>query len=143
MKMKEKPEINFFTEGINYTLNGKKKEERLVRKIIADSEKKLDKINIVFCTDAIIKRINKEFLKRNYETDVISFYYTEEKIGEIYISIETVKINSSDYNEKFEHELNRVIIHGALHVVGYLDYSEEDRDIMKEKEEEYLKFIRN
>jgi probable rRNA maturation factor len=100
-------------------------------------------INYIFTDDKEILRINNEFLKHNYFTDVITFDYSEsdELSGEIYISIETVKRNSLKYNVKANVELRRVMVHGILHLCGYGDIKEEEISTMREREERYLKLF--
>jgi rRNA maturation RNase YbeY len=84
--------------------------------------------------------MNKEFLKHNYYTDVIAFGYNENKIvnGEIYISINTVKINSHNYKVSLRNELIRVMIHGTLHLCGYKDDKDENKASMKDIEDRWM-----
>jgi rRNA maturation RNase YbeY len=97
-------------------------------------------INVIFTDNKQIRKLNREYLNRNYNTDVIAFNYNErEKInGDIYISIDTVKSNTALYSTNFTEELLRVIMHGLLHLIGYDDRSPELKKIMQEKEEAYL-----
>lgn len=93
--------------------------------------------------DREIRKINKEFLKHNYNTDVIAFNYNEGNIlnGEIYISIETVKKNSVNYKVSSTEEFIRVMIHGTLHLCGYDDKSSVERKIMIQKGEDWISGI--
>ncbi len=93
--------------------------------------------------DREIRKINKEFLKHNYNTDVIAFNYNEGNIlnGEIYISIETVKKNSVNYKVSCTEEFIRVMIHGTLHLCGYDDKSSVERKIMIQKGEDWISGI--
>jgi rRNA maturation RNase YbeY len=97
-------------------------------------------INIIFSTDEYLYDLNRIYLNHDYYTDVITFPYNEpNKIsGDIFISIERVKENAQTYNTTFLNELNRVIIHGILHLIGYNDKTEEEQKIMRQKEDFYL-----
>ena len=99
-------------------------------------------LQIVFCDDQYLLDINKSFLNHNYFTDIITFDLsdskTSPKIGEIYISIDTVKEHAVLYNTTTYKELHRVIFHGVLHLCGYKDKSKKDFNLMKQKEDYYL-----
>ena len=94
----------------------------------------------VFCNDQFLLEKNIKYLNHNTLTDVISFdYSTKNKIhGDILISVERVKENARLYNQKFSTELNRVMAHGLLHLLGYKDKSEAEAKIMRSKENYYL-----
>ena len=84
--------------------------------------------------------MNREYLNHNYHTDVITFDYTDEDIisGDVFISVEQVKKNAHFYRVDAEEEIRRVMIHGVLHLMGYMDSSSEEKEIMREKENEAL-----
>lgn len=98
-------------------------------------------IEFVFTDDADILNINRQFLKHNYFTDVITFDYTEESriSGEIYISIDSVRKNAVLFSVSISAEFRRVMVHGILHLCGYGDSTDEEIVRMREKEEHYLK----
>ncbi len=100
----------------------------------------LGEINYIFCNDEYLHKINVEFLQHDTFTDIISFDYTlgKEINGDIFISIERVKENSNEYATSFQDELNRVIIHGVLHYLGLKDKTEEEKEKMRQKENECL-----
>ncbi len=102
-------------------------------------------LDYFFIDDNSQKKINSEFLEHHYNTDVITFDYTLEDIvtGEIYIAIETVKRNSEIYKTGFKQEYMRVMLHGMLHLLGYNDKSKEEQQLMREKEEFYLKMMKD
>lgn len=101
----------------------------------------IDRIKIIFCSDDFLIRINREFLNHNYFTDIITFPESKGKYvkGEIYISVERVRENSQIYKTDFDEELNRVLIHGILHLVNYSDITKSEKFKMTSKENYYLK----
>ncbi len=97
-------------------------------------------ITVIYCSDEYLLSVNKSFLGRDYYTDVITFNYAEGNTisGDIFISIERIRENSDEYEVDFFDELDRVIIHGILHLVGYNDDNDDDSKIMRGKEDFYL-----
>lgn len=97
-------------------------------------------INYIFCDDEYLLKLNVEFLNHDTLTDIISFDYTLGKQinGDVYISIERVEDNATDFKVDFLSELNRVMVHGILHYCGYKDKSEEDEKLMRTKENYYI-----
>ncbi len=97
-------------------------------------------ITIVFCSDDYLLEVNKTYLSHDYYTDVITFDYSEGyKIsGDIMISVDRVVENSKIYSVDFINELDRVIIHGILHLIGYSDYDYQSKYQMKQKEDYFL-----
>lgn len=132
--------INFNYET-DFALNN----EDALSKWIVDCIKKeghsLEEINYIFCDDEYLYKLNVEFLNHDTLTDIISFDYSVGKIiqGDIFISVERVEENATDFNVPFVEELHRVIIHGVLHYCGYKDKTPEDAFLMREKENFYLK----
>ena len=98
-------------------------------------------LNFIITGDNNIREINREFLKRDTFTDVIAFDYgSRNKVnGEVYISIDTVRINANNYKVSFKSELLRVIIHGTLHLCGYRDKEDEQKQVMHKVEEKWLR----
>lgn len=98
-------------------------------------------LNFIFTNNKSIKEINLEFLKHNRYTDVIAFDYSDDKIinGEIYISVETVRGNATNYKVSLEDEMLRVMIHGTLHLCGYKDKLSGQRSRMRDMENKWLK----
>jgi rRNA maturation RNase YbeY len=112
-------------------------------KVISSEMKNEGEINYIFCDDDYLLEINQQYLSHDTLTDIISFDYSigNELHGDIFISIERVRENASDFNVIFEEELKRVMAHGILHYCGYKDKSENDEKIMREKEEEKMKMF--
>lgn len=120
-------------------------DERIISDLIntiTDEEKlSLKELNLIFCNDDYLLKINREFLKRDYLTDIISFYYPDEKApqSELYISVDRIKENYKQYSKNFNSELLRVIAHGVLHLCGYEDSTTEEENFMRKKESYYIK----
>ena len=114
-----------------------------LKKVVASEHKKIGEIVFVFCNDNYLLRKNIEFLKHDTLTDVITFNYcdAEQISGDILISVERVRENSKIFKTKFSIELNRVMVHGLLHLLGYDDKTQPDTKIMRAKEEFYLSNI--
>ena len=100
----------------------------------------LGEITIVFMNDNELLEYNKEYLKHNYYTDIITFDYTESGVvsGDLLISIDRVRDNASSLSQSFINELHRVCVHGVLHLLGYKDKTPEDQKDMRAKEDFYL-----
>jgi rRNA maturation RNase YbeY len=111
-----------------------------ISKAISEESCREGEINYIFCSDDYLHKINLDFLAHDTLTDIISFDYSvgKELHGDIYISIDRVKDNASDFKVLFTDELARVIIHGVLHYCGYKDKSPEDAKVMRSKEDYYL-----
>ena len=114
-----------------------------ISKVIVSENKSEGEINFIFCDDDYLLEINKQHLNHDTLTDVISFDYSlgNELSGDVFISIERVQDNAKDFKVSFTEELNRVMIHGILHYCGYKDKTEEDKRLMRNKEDEKLKLF--
>ena len=124
----------------SFTLKNKRKIKNWLKDTIVNEKKKVGDINYIFCSKEYLKKMNNDYLSKNYETDVISFDFSKDnKIsGDIYISSETVKKNSIIFNVGFNNELKRVMVHGLLHLLNYNDKSKQELKIMREKENFYI-----
>jgi rRNA maturation RNase YbeY len=111
--------------------------------VILSENKKEGEINYIFCDDNYLLDINQQYLDHDTLTDIISFDYSvgNEINGDVFISVERVKENASDYNVTFHEEIQRVLVHGILHYCGYKDKTESDERIMRSKEEEKMKMF--
>ena len=110
-------------------------------KLAAESEiRRIGNISIIFCSDNYVLDINQKYLQHDYFTDIITFDYCEgdRLSGDLFISVDSVRENSVEFGTEFKDELNRVIIHGLLHLVGYDDHTEKDIKLMRSKENYYL-----
>ncbi|MGN1225906.1 MAG: rRNA maturation RNase YbeY [Candidatus Cryptobacteroides sp.] len=132
--------IRYFQEDIKFELKGKALNNKWL-KFVAESEiRRIGDINIIFCSDHYILDVNMRYLQHDYFTDIITFDYCEKNIlsGDLFISIDSVRENAEFYGTEFSDELNRVMVHGILHLIGYDDHSEEDIAQMRAKENYYL-----
>lgn len=136
--------IIFNAEEIDFQLENEYAVCKWIDEVIRREAKKLGSINYIFCTDDYLHALNVEYLEHDTLTDVITFPYNENPIeGDIFISIDRVRDNANDLKVPFQNELFRVIIHGALHLCGYLDETDEQEEAMRNKEDECLKLYFN
>lgn len=136
--------IHFFEEDISFQLEEPNKIINWVQEIINQHQQSLEEINYIFCSDSYLLNINQEYLNHDTFTDIVTFNNSEEanKIeSDIFISIDRIKENANSYNKSFEHELYRVMIHGVLHLLGFDDKTEEEKSVMREKEEACLSLL--
>ena len=132
--------ISYFFEDTDFLFKKKTINNKWL-KLVAESEiRRVGQINIIFCSDNYILDINQQYLQHDYFTDIITFDYCEGDVlsGDLFISVDTVRENAIEYGTEFEDELNRVIVHGVLHLIGYDDHCEEDVAQMRKKEDYYL-----
>ncbi|WP_422106653.1 rRNA maturation RNase YbeY [Winogradskyella sp.] len=131
--------INFHYET-DFELEGPDLISLWISNTITEEHCREGEINYIFCSDDYLHKINLEFLNHDTLTDIISFDYSvgKELHGDIYISVDRVKENTTEFGTSFQDELARVMIHGILHYCGYKDKSQEDAKLMRRKEDYYL-----
>jgi len=132
--------IKIFYDEVKYRIQSVKKIKELIIKVIGNEGKIPGDLNFIFTNDNRIREINCEFLKRDNFTDVIAFDYGDDNVvnGEIYISTDTVKRNSINYNVSFKNEILRVIIHGTLHLCGYRDKTVKEKEMIHSLEDRWI-----
>jgi rRNA maturation RNase YbeY len=108
--------------------------------LIIQEGKKAGKINYIFKSDEGLLKVNQDFLKHDYYTDVITFDYVKGKTisGDIFVSLPRISDNAKSHQKDFNSELHRVLAHGLLHLCGYKDKTSEDQTEMRNKEDFYL-----
>ena len=128
--------ISYNYENVEYTSFADRKTSDWIKNTAALYGKKIGDISYVFCTDERILEVNRQFLQHDYYTDIITFDYSGHGIisGDIFISLDTIKSNALKFEERFEKELHRVIIHGILHLCGQNDKTPEEQTEMTRKE---------
>lgn len=136
----EESVIFFESEDIDFQLLEGTKTKDWILKIIEKENKELIQLTYIFCSDAHLLEINKEYLNHDTFTDIITFPYLDPPHveGDVFISIDRVKENAKEFNTSFDEELRRVMIHGVLHLCGYPDKTEAEATIMRNKEGEAL-----
>jgi probable rRNA maturation factor len=135
-----KSAIYFFFET-PVTLKDRTGLKKQISSVFRKEGVKLGGLNYIFCTDKRLLKINQDFLKHDYYTDIITFEINPKGQpieGEIYISVDRVKENAHLLGISFKQELLRVILHGALHLCGYKDKTPSQIKEIRQKEEFYL-----
>jgi len=135
--------IQYFNEDVPLPKIKKRNSTKWIRETILSEEKRVGDISFIFCSDNYLLEVNKTYLDHDYFTDIITFDYVEGALinGDIFISVDRVLDNSVEFKTTFENELNRILIHGILHLLGYKDKNKKDKLLMTEKEEFYLKLL--
>jgi len=132
----------FFNDlDIKSSLLHKRKFKGFITKIFRDENRRLERVDIIFCSDAYLLKLNKKFLNHNFYTDTLTFVLSKANellLGEVYISINRIKANSNDFRDTYQNELARVVIHGCLHLCGYADKPKKEALLMIKRQEEYL-----
>lgn len=158
--------ISFNNEDIQFNLRNKTKLKNWIVSTIEKKKQKAGDISFVFCSDAFLLEMNKEYLNHDTYTDIITFDYSSDErfstplevttkggkpkmkktsapiSGDIFISIDRVKDNAKNFSKSFEDELHRVIIHGVLHLLGYKDKTKNAKAEMRKQEDLCLKAIK-
>ena len=135
------PAISFFEEDIAFKLKNKTLVRQWITDTIIAEGFKLKELNYIFCSDAYLLEINKQYLDHDTYTDIVTFDNSEEEgkiVSDIFISIERIRENAIKFNVTETTELHRVIIHGALHLLGYKDKAPAEKQKMTQKEDFYL-----
>lgn len=132
--------VRFMSIDSKAALGRKKRLKEWIAAAIENEMLEFSDIVIAFCSDSYIVAENVRFLSHNYPTDIITFDYCQGEIvtGDLLISTDTVKRNARQYGVTFEREMQRVIIHGVLHLCGYGDKSEKEQLVMSAREDYYL-----
>jgi len=135
--------IKIFYDKTSFRVKGWRKIKNVIGKVIRNEKMVSGDLSFILTDDVTLRNINIQFLEHDYNTDVITFNYNEDKIvnGEVYISIDTVKDNTINYNVSLQSEVRRVVIHGVLHLVGYDDKTDQQKTVMREMEDLWLKEI--
>ncbi|MEN6588187.1 MAG: rRNA maturation RNase YbeY [Proteiniphilum sp.] len=137
--------ITFQTENVALPKIKKRETTNWLKTVAERYHKKTGEIAYLFCNDAKILEINRQYLQHDFYTDIITFDYSEGNIisGDIFISLDTVRSNSQMYHTDFETELHRVMIHGVLHLCGINDQSEAEQKEMRAAENSALELLKN
>lgn len=131
--------IEFHQES-DFILEDQNKYSDWISRVISSENAKSGPISYIFCDDNFLLNINQKYLKHDTLTDIITFDYSEDGSvsGDIFISVERVEDNAKDFEVELDVELKRVMAHGVLHLLGYKDKSEEEKALMRSKEDEKI-----
>jgi probable rRNA maturation factor len=135
------PAIQFFEEDISFKLKNKTQVRQWLTETILAEGFKLQELTYIFCSDAYVLQINQQYLDHDTYTDIITFDNSEEEgmiTGDIFISIERIRENALKFKVTEITELHRVMVHGALHLLGYTDKTPTAKKKMTQKEDLYL-----
>ncbi|MEI8059454.1 MAG: rRNA maturation RNase YbeY [Ferruginibacter sp.] len=135
-------QVQFFFLSTNISLKNRNKLKLFIATLFSSEKKCLLHLNYIFCSDEFLLQINRDSLKHDYYTDIITFDLSDSKkqvVGEIYISLDRVRDNAQSLSVTLEEELHRVIFHGALHLCNYKDKTPRDANTMRRLEDKYLK----
>lgn len=132
--------IRYFTEDLDFAFKGKSVHNAWLKAVSEEEGRRLGQISVIFCSDPYLLEINRKYLGHDYYTDIITFDYSEGDTisGDLFISVDTVRSNAEYYSADFKDELDRVIVHGVLHLIGYDDHTDEQSAEMRARENHYL-----
>ena len=132
--------VNIFYNYSAFPTPSQKSLIHLAQYVLQQQDGEIGQINIIFTDNDEIFSLNAQYLNHHYYTDVIAFYYSRSGPveGDIFISLDKVDENSKTYNSGFENELIRVIVHGILHLIGYTDNTDEEKEGMHRLEDKYI-----
>ena len=129
--------LNLYVEDVDFTLPSQEPLLKWFKKVCEEKGHTLNKLNLIFCSDSYLLEINRKYLNHDYYTDIITFDYVEgQKVsGDLFISTERVMENAKNLKISFKDELDRVMIHGLLHLLGYEDSTETKQAEIKAQED--------
>lgn len=134
--------ISYSSYDIEYNLAGKEQISKWITQVIENKDFIVGDINYIFCSDNYILETNRKFLSHDYTTDIITFDYSKRRriSGDVLISIPTVSFNAERFGVTIFNELLRVMIHGVLHLMGYKDSTDKEKEEMRRAEDISLLF---
>ena len=137
--------ISYNTENVKMPALPRRATNAWIRAVAAHYGKKVGDVAYIFCDDAKILEVNRQYLQHDYYTDIITFDYCEGNTlhGDIFISLDTVRSNAAEFGTTFDNELHRILIHGILHLCGQADKTPEARAEMTRKENHALTLLQD
>ena len=138
--------VSFQAADISFLPKNSRKLKSWVETVFKQESSKVPHVSFIFCSDSYLLKLNREFLNHDCFTDVITFVIEETEdtiISDIFVSIPRVRENADSFNCAFSSELQRVLIHGTFHLLGYNDKTENEIKTMRRKEEESLLLFNN
>lgn len=133
-----------FNYETSFELKDENDVQNWIKKVVSDKGFEVGEINYIFCDDAYLHKLNVEFLQHDTLTDIISFDNSLGRLinGDIFISVERVEDNAKDFKIYFDEELHRVLIHGVLHYMGFKDKSDDEKQEMRNLENNALSLLK-
>ena len=144
--------ITYNTEGVKMPPIKRRETTAWIKAVASSYGKKVGDIAYIFCNDEKILDVNRQYLQHDYYTDIITFDYCDDLAamgkkdtisGDLFISLDTVRSNSEAQGTTYDEELNRVIIHGILHLLGLGDKGPGEREVMEAAENKALEMIKS
>ena len=135
--------ISYNTDNVKMPALKRRATNAWIRAVAARYGKQVGDVAYIFCDDAKILEVNRQYLQHDYYTDIITFDYCEGNTlhGDIFVSLDTVRSNAAEFGATFNNELHRILIHGILHLCGQADKTPEARAEMTRKENEALTLL--
>ena len=135
--------ISYNTDNVKMPALKRRATNAWIRAVAARYGKQVGDVAYIFCDDAKILEVNRQYLQHDYYTDIITFDYCEGNTlhGDIFVSLDTVRSNAAEFGATFNNELHRILIHGILHLCGQADKTPEARAEMTRKENDALTLL--
>ena len=135
--------ISYNTDNVKMPALKRRATNAWIRAVAARYGKQVGDVAYIFCDDAKILEVNRQYLQHDYYTDIITFDYCEGNriSGDLFISLDTVRSNAELFGKSYHEELHRVIIHGILHLCGINDKGPGERELMEEAENAALALL--
>jgi len=133
--------IHYFTENVENPILDEENTSKWIESVIKAENCYVGNINYIFCNDSYLLEINKEHLEHDFYTDIITFDLSDNKneiSGDIYMSHDRALENAKTLDIEINTEIQRLLIHGILHLIGYNDKTKEDKQEIRNKEDQYL-----
>lgn len=136
-------DIRFYNEDVELPKFDFDKTNEWLTQVIRYFNFQVGEVSIIFTSDNYLLNINKDYLKHDNFTDIITFNYSSKKIisGDLFISVDRVLDNAKLFSATFIFELHRVMVHGILHLLGFDDHSDQETKEMRFQEDKWLKLI--
>ncbi|MFP4292618.1 MAG: rRNA maturation RNase YbeY [Cyclobacteriaceae bacterium] len=133
--------LNFFNEDVDFSHDSLLHISAWAHHVASLESYILHEVNYIFCSDAYLLNVNREYLDHDFYTDIITFDNSDQEgflEADIFISIERVTDNAQLHQTTFFEELLRVMIHGILHLLGFDDHDEYSKAEMRSMEDKYI-----
>lgn len=137
--------IHFFQEDTDFTPTHPDILADWLVQIASDHEHQIEDLNYIFCSDEYLLGVNRQYLDHDYYTDIITFDNSVEArqiVSDIFISIDRVHDNAQQLQVSEKTELHRVMVHGLLHLLGFQDKTDDQKTLMRQKEDACLSLLK-